>query len=266
MRKPLSDEILVAFADDELPASERAVVERRLAHDAEARDRLAAFTSTGQWLARAYDDTLREPVPDTLLDAIRAERDATPPAAAPAGAHRRSLWRRLRDPGWRSVWPVMGGAGVGFAAGIALLLAGPGFGPVAPPFGPDVERQVAEALETAAGGEPVRFELAGDALEITPIGTLRTAAGDFCREFTQQLDVAGAVPVVTHGVACRAGDRATWETVARVELLPAAAETPGFALASGAPQRVLDAVVEVLGEVEHLPADVERELLQAGWR
>jgi len=258
MMKPLSDEILVAYADDELPAAERAVVERRLAHDAEARDRLAAFTSTGQWLARAYDDTLREPVPEALLAAIREARDP----AAPGAAAQRSLWQRLRDPGWRSVWPAIGGMGVGLATGIALMLASPGTDPVAPDFADLVGR----ALETAAGGEPVRFELAGETLEVTPIGTLRTAAGEICREFTQLQGVVGEAPVVTHGVACRADEPAMWQTVARLELPPPAADGPGFGLASAAPQPVLDALVDSLGEVEHLPADVERDLLQAGWR
>jgi hypothetical protein len=266
MMKPLSDEILVAYADDELPAAERAVVERRLAYDAEARDRLAAFTSTGQWLARAYDDTLREPVPEALLAAIRTAGHEAAPTAAP----QRTFWQRLRDPDWRSVWPAMGavggGIGVGLAAGIALLLAWPGQGPGGAPVAADVEGLVAQALETAAGGEPVRFELAEAALEVTPIGTVRTAAGEICREFSSALEVAGADPAVSHGVACRARDAAVWQTVARVELLPLAPDAPGFALASGAPQQVLDAVVDTLGEVEHLPADVERELLAAGWQ
>lgn len=249
MMKPLSDEILVAYADDELPAAERAVVERRLAHDAEARDRLAAFTSTGQWLARAYDDTLREPVPEALLAAIRAARDPAAPAAA-AEARQRSFW------------PVMGGTGVGLATGIVLMLALAGTDPVTP----DLADLVGRALENAAGGEPMRFELADETLEVTPIGTLRTAAGEICREFTQLQGVVGEAPVVTHGVACRADEPAMWQTVARLELPPPAADSPGFGLASAAPQLVLDALVDSLGEVEHLPADVERDLLQAGWR
>lgn len=264
MMKPLSDEILVAYADDELPAAERAVVERRLAHDAEARDRLAAFTSTGQWLARAYDDTLREPVPDVLLAAVRDAGKATPLAVA--GAPQRSLWQRLRDFRRRSVWPALGGVGLGFATGIALMLAWPGSSPIAPSVGPDVDRLVAQALETAAGGEPVRFQLAGETLEVTPIGTLRTAAGDICREFSQMREAAGEAPVVTHGVACRADDAAMWQTVARLELPRPAADSPGFELASAAPQRILDALVDSLGEVEQLPADVERELVETGWR
>lgn len=265
MMKPLSDEVLVAYADDELPPAERAAVERRLAHDAEARDRLAAFTSTGQWLARAYDDTLREPVPEALLATVREAQHPAAPAAA-AEARRRSFWQRLRDPGWRSVWPAIGGMGggmgVGLATGIALMLAWPGTDPVAP----DLGELVGRALESAAGGEPVRFELADVTLEVTPIGTLRTGAGEICREFTQAQGVAGEAPVVTHGVACRADEPALWQTVARLELLPPAADSPGFGLASAAPQLVLDALVGSLGEVEHLPADVERELLAAGWR
>jgi anti-sigma-K factor RskA len=263
MMKPLSDEILVAYADDELPPAERAAVERRLAHDAEARDRLAAFTSTGQWLARAYDDTLREPVPEGLLAAIRDETGTASPTGS-GTAKQRSLWRRLGAPDWRSAWPAMGGVGLGLATGIALMLVWPGAGPLSP----DVALLVDQALETAAGGEPLQFELAGERLEITPIGTVRTAAGEVCREFTQVRSTAAPQPVVTHGLACRAADgpdALVWRTVARVELLPPTAETPGFGLASGAPQVLLDALVETLGEVEQLSPDAERQLLEAGW-
>ncbi len=263
MMKPLSDEILVAYADDELPPTERAAVERRLAHDAEARDRLAAFTSTGQWLARAYDDTLREPVPEALLAAIRAQRDTTSPAGS-AAAKDLSLWRRLRAPDWRSAWPAMGGVGLGLATGIALMLVWPHAGPLAP----DVTLLVDQALETAAGGEPLQFELAGERLEITPIGTVRTAGGEICREFTQVRGATAQESVVTHGIACRTAggpDAPAWRTLAKVELLPPSAETPGFGLASGAPQVLLDALVETLGAVEQLPPDAERQLLEAGW-
>ena len=263
MMKPLSDEILVAYADDELPPAERASVERRLAHDAEARDRLAAFTSTGQWLARAYDDTLREPVPEALLAAIRDARGTASPAGSGA-AKQRSLWRRLGAPDWRSAWPAMGGVGLGLATGIALMLVWPAAGPLAP----DVALLLDQALETAAGGEPLQFELAGERLEITPIGTVRTATGEICREFTQVQGAAVPEPIVTHGLACRTADgpgAPAWRTVARVELVPPSGETPGFGLASGASQVLLEALLETLGAVEQLPPDVERQLMEAGW-
>lgn len=264
MMKPLSDEVLAAYADDELPAAERAAVERRLAHDAEARDRLAAFTSTGQWLARAYDDTLREPVPEGLLAAIHAERDGAP-ATRSAAAPGRTFWQWLRVHDWGVAWPALGGMGVGLATGIALLLAWPGDGRMAP----DVDRLVSRALETAAGGEPRVFEVAGGRLEITPIGTMLTDAGEICREFTRVDDTAAAAPAVSHGIACRASDGSTqpaWQTVARVEFPAPEAETAAFGLASGAPQVLLEALLETLGPARPLSPEAERQLLEAGWQ
>jgi hypothetical protein len=264
--KPLSDEILVAYADDELAPPERAAVERRLAHDADARDRLAAFTSTGQWLARAYDDTLRASPPDDLVRAIRA---AAGGAAASTGTAvlqpRRTLWQRLRAADWSLMGPGMGGVGVGLAAGVALMLAMPGSESGAP----DEERLIAAALETAASGEPHLAELPDGRLEITPIGTVRTGDGSVCREFTEIRETGTAAPVVTHGLACRTSApeaTAAWQTVARIDLTPASTEGPGFALASGDPQAVFEALLAALGEPEVLSPEEERERLREGWQ
>ncbi len=263
----LSDEILVAYADDELPPAKRAAVERRLAHDAEARDRLAAFTSTGQWLARAYDDTLRATPPDALVRAIREEA-ARPRAAAAEGrplSPRRSFWQRLRAPGWSLAGPAFGGAGVGLAAGIALMLALPG----GEPAGLGEAALIDAALETAASGEPLVAEVGGQRLEITPIGTVRTADGAFCREFTEIRETGRAAPMVTHGLACRTDDPTTgpgWRTVARIDLSPAGTEGTGFALASGNEQQLFEALMATLATPQVLTPEEERERLGEGWR
>lgn len=260
MMKPLSDEILVAYADDELLPAERAAVERRLAHDADARDRLAAFTSTGQWLARAYDDILREPPPASLLAAIRAAGGG---GGVPAPA-RPPLWQRLG--GWGFLGPAFGGAGLGIAAGIALMLAIP----TAAPERLDPDALLAQALETAASGEPRIAELAGERLEITPIGTVSTAAGTYCREFTEIRERPGMAASVTHGLACREGGGAAgevpWRSVARIDLTPGGADAPGFGLASGSSQDVFETLLEAVGTTEVLSPPAERQALDEGWR
>ena len=264
--KTLSDELLVAYADDELPPAQRAAVERRLAHDAEARDRLGSFTSTGQWLARAYDDSLRATPPEALVRAIR-EAAAPPTATAIAGPRilRKTFWERLRASSWSVAGPGFGGLGVGLAAGVALMMALPG----SEPIGLAVDELVAQTLETAASGEPRVLEVAGERVEITPIGTVRTAAGEYCREFTEIRETGAAAPVVTHGLACRSTGpavEAAWQTVARIDLTPAKAEAAGFALASGNEQQVFDALLAALGTPEVLSPDEERAQLAEGWR
>jgi hypothetical protein len=264
--KPLSDEILVAYADDELAPAERAAVERRLAHDADARDRLAAFTSTGQWLARAYDDTLRAAPPEALVRAIGvAGGDTAAAIEREVPRPRRSFWQRLRVADWSLVGPGMGGVGVGLAAGVALMLALPGNEARAP----DEQQLIAAALETAASGESHVAELPDGRLEITPIGTVRTADGGICREFTEIRETGAAASMVTHGLACRTTApeaTTTWQTVARIDLTPVRREGAGFALASGDPQAVFEALLEALGEPEVLSPEEERERLREGWQ
>jgi len=108
-------------------------------------------------------------------------------------------------------------------------------------------------------------EVAGERLEITPIGTVRVAGGGICREFTE---VRGAGGAVTHGIACRTGDGA-WRQVARLDLLAGesggAGDAPGFTPASGDPQVVFDALLDGLGVVEVLPPEAEQALLADGW-
>lgn len=246
----LSDEILLAYADDELPPAERAAVERRLAYDAEARDRLQAFTTTGQWLARAYDDTLRAPPPPALVEAIRAHAGGAGQAAgAPVP---RPRWRL---PGWLLAGPAFGGLGV--AAGVALMVV------LQPPSveGGREATLLDATLETAASGETRAAEIAGERFEITPVGTVRVAGGGICREFTEIRDAGEAV---THGIACRA-EAGDWRQVARIDLSAGSGEAPGFALASGDPQAVFDALLDSLGTSEILTPDAERALLEAGW-
>lgn len=272
----LSDEILVAYADDELPPAKRAAVERRLAHDAEARDRLATFTSTGQWLARAYDDSLRAAPPEALVRAIREA--AGPPAAAAESAPSTempsgkpfSFWERLRTLGSGFVGlgrggPWLGGLGVGVAAGVALMLLLPG----TEPTGLGEAAFIARTLETATSGEPRELEIAGELVEVTPIGTVETAAGSFCREFTETRIAGAATPRVAHGIACRStapDAAAAWRTVARIDLTPNGTEAAGFALASGDEQQLFEALLAALGATRVLTPDEERQRLGEGWR
>ena len=75
-----SDEILMAFADGELEAAQRAEIERALGADAVLRKRVAALKAQRERLAAAYAPVLDEAVPERLASLLR--EGAAPAAAA----------------------------------------------------------------------------------------------------------------------------------------------------------------------------------------
>ena len=111
-----SDDRLVAYLDGEIDKDEQLEIEAWLDSDPVARDKLAALATSGQLLREAYEEVVREPLPDRLIAAARGERP--PPAtarvlpftprrvAAPAGLRQR----------WRVALPI--------AASLFGLLAG----------------------------------------------------------------------------------------------------------------------------------------------
>jgi len=74
MRQP-SDETLIAYLDGELEPAERDEVAAALEHDLQLRDRASALTDSAAVLRAAMDETLREDVPQRLIDAARGLRE-----------------------------------------------------------------------------------------------------------------------------------------------------------------------------------------------
>jgi anti-sigma factor RsiW len=81
MQKP-SDELLVAYLDGELDDAQRAEVEGWVEHDGAARDRLARLSETTTLVRAAFDEILRDDVPERLIDAARGVGKADAPREA----------------------------------------------------------------------------------------------------------------------------------------------------------------------------------------
>jgi hypothetical protein len=62
----LSDEVLMAYADGQLDAIERARLKKLIAEDPEANARLKVFQATGQNLASMFDEHMNSPLPEKL--------------------------------------------------------------------------------------------------------------------------------------------------------------------------------------------------------
>jgi anti-sigma factor RsiW len=83
MQKP-SDELLVAYLDDELDEPQRAAVEGWLARDGAVRDQVARLSEGAALLRAAFDEVLREEVPGRLIAAARGAEQTDGEAARQA--------------------------------------------------------------------------------------------------------------------------------------------------------------------------------------
>lgn len=192
----LSDECLMAYADDRLPPDEAALVRQRLMHDDEARRRVEAFALTRRHL-RLLDDTLHEPLPDRL-EALRTELLTTPrPTPRTAGG---PSWRQ-----WLRSWRVAGATGLaGLAVGVLLGLLGPRL--AGPPADEPARAAAAWAslpqavLDRTPSSTPVLIGDTSRQRTITPFATIALASGGHCREYT---DVAAGGAEAWRVLACR---------------------------------------------------------------
>jgi anti-sigma factor RsiW len=158
-----SDERLIAYLDGEVDASARREIEAWLDSDPAARDKLAALAESAALVRSAFDEVMREPVPERLIAAARgetvsAERSAkiVPFRRGPgAGA----------APAARSWW-----LGLPLAASLFGLLLG----------GSVAYLSVAKLLPGGLGGKQPAVEMvAADNLWLdNAVGYFKLAAGD----------------------------------------------------------------------------------------
>ena len=113
-----SDDRLVAYLDGELEVAERREVEAWLAADPAARQRLTALAESAKLLRLAFDETIREPVPDRLIAAARGETGPPQAGAQILPFHRRLGTQILEPRRWRIGLPI--------AASVFGLLVGGG--------------------------------------------------------------------------------------------------------------------------------------------
>jgi hypothetical protein len=268
----VDDERLSAYLDDALSPSERAALERELAADSGARERLESLRRADALARRAFDAPLDEPLPERFravlegrtadptraevvaLDPVRAAQQrgrASVGAGVPSGPSTRARRR------WRQA-PVALAAGLAGVAAFALgWLAAPG----------DAGREAAGFATTFVPGQPVFATLESTPSgarvmdgAVRPVLTFRAADGRYCREFEMARNGAGAV-----GVACRSAGG--WELEALLRADVGASDTAGgYAPASGHAAAALDAVLDRLGAGTALGADEEDRARAAGWR
>jgi hypothetical protein len=229
------DEKLMAYADGELSAEERADMERALANDPALRERLEAHQRMRAHLSGAYADVLDEAVPETLVAAARA---TSPPTAevVELSARRAAKWS-VRE------WGAMAASLVG-----GLIIGLGAMNAQAPLIAVTTDGMSARgALERA-----LDTQLASDEAGAVRIGlTFRVEDGAYCRTF--ELTRGGAT-----GIACRDAER--WNLA-----MTAAQGAQGDLRMAGASEAVLNVVATMI-EGEPLDMEAETAARDANWR
>lgn len=194
------DEVLMAYADDELDPRTRAAVEAAMASDPAIARRIAQHRALRNRVQSAFNRVLDEPVPPRLLQAVRDDSSAR--RAGNVVPLRR---RRVQHWGWPQWSAIAASLIVGLIAGRLTLLQ-----PGNP--GPTVMRD-GRMLASGALADALSDQLTAHQSATAPVRigiSFRSKSGQYCRTFTLRQPASG-------GLACRAADRWEVDVLARAE-------------------------------------------------
>ena len=242
-----SEEVLMAYADDELDAPTRAAVDAAMASDPEIARRVARHEALRSRVHSAFNKVLDEPMPARMLEAVRGQGSAPPESnVTPLRP------RQVRRWSWPQLTAIAASLMVGVIAGrLTLMRAGSPGGP----FVTRGDRLIAAGPLAAA----LSNQLAGDESAANPVRigvSFRAKSGEYCRTFALREDGGLA------GLACRASGGWQLGVLAHTESSSEGAGTYRQA-ASGMPAAVVAAVSErMAGE----PLDRNAEAAARGRR
>ncbi len=241
----IPDEVLMAYADGELPADEAAALEARLSEDADLAARVQVFAASAAALQGLKHADTSAAMPAGLEQALRA-RVASAAADAPAmiaadpvPAGNVVAFPQRRVPLWTGALAATVALAVGLGAG---LLAGKGTGPSG---GAD---PVFAALDSLPSGEATTL---ADGTELRMVASFNSSDGALCREYEQ----IGQNATGQLTVACR--DQGAWVP----QLVVALGGAEGYAPASAPELLDLYYMQSEAGSV--LPPEEERAALAA---
>jgi len=241
----IPDEVLMAYADGELPADEAAALEARLSEDADLAARVQVFSASAAALQGLKHADTSAAMPAGLEQALRARvssaaADAPAMVAAdPVPAGNVVAFPQRRVPLWTGALAATVALAVGLGAG---LLAGKGTGPsgsVDPVFA---------ALDSLPSGEVTTL---ADGTELRMVASFNSSDGALCREYEQ----IGHNATGQLTVACR--DQGAWVP----QLVVALGGAEGYAPASAPELLDLYYMQSEAGSV--LPPEEERAALAA---
>ncbi|MCF8505965.1 MAG: hypothetical protein K9G59_13730 [Caulobacter sp.] len=233
----VTDAMIIAYLDGELPTEEVAAVEAAAARDEALAIRLARHRMLSGAVKAAFADVADEPVPERLTAAVEAGRVVSLD----------SVRQRRITPAWGRWGTIAAGVAAGLVVGLTLPR-----GPAPMVDGEMRARgQLASALESQLASAP------GEG-EVVKVGlSFRAQDQRYCRTFTV---TRGAGPA---GLACREGDG--WTVRMAVTQGPAGPGGDYRTAAGETPPEVLEAA-QALMQGEPMDAAAEAAARARGWR
>ncbi|MGH8291582.1 MAG: anti-sigma factor family protein [Steroidobacteraceae bacterium] len=235
-----SDEILMAYADDELDEKTRTAVESAMSTDPEIARRIAQHRALRKRLRSAFDPVLDEPVPPRLIDLARnAQVSSSAPKRTQVIPLLRPAAPRPSLPQWAALAASLL---IGILAGrFAFRTGGPAL----------ITTHNGHLMASGLLAEALTRQLASQqqATQSVQIGvSFRSKSGDYCRTFSTH------APAVA-GLACHAADGWRLQVLSGTEAQEVAAGGYRQA-ASSMPAAVVSTISE---EISGEPLDARAE-------
>ncbi len=203
-RISLTQDILVAFVDHELPADQMAAVEGALAQDAAAREIVYKLRVSARIAKRVSADAMNEPLPLRLVTAARG----TPPAAPALIINQPSRGRSTR---WQlPLAAAFAALAIGLAGGYLFRDFSGGYSAAdatsVDPLSASYEATLQGSLDSGEPGQSFAYDSPGVGQGKIILGrSFTTSYRRDCREFSRE-EIRGTTRSGGDGLACRLSD------------------------------------------------------------
>jgi hypothetical protein len=252
----ISDEMLMAYADGELDATAREVVESAMREDPQIVERVARHSALRRRVREAYSAALSEDVPERLLRAAQGaaatERKVVNLQDARAAREHSAPYTRPLRRQWRTAGAMAASVIVGVGGGFFI------WGRTVPPFargadGALVARgQLAQALSNQLAAEQSRASSVQIGLSFL------AKSGDYCRTFALSGEQSPS------GLACRHGEE--WQVRAVTQGSDGVAGASEYRTAGSTMPAMIRELVEAQVAGEPLDQAGERAARQRDWK
>ena len=191
------DDDLMAYADGRAEPALASAIEAAMETRAETRQKVLAMVGSTHRLRTAYHSIADEPVPDTLVAAIRAAAQTRNADRSVASSPRWQTWRIAAG---FLIAAVVGGVAGGWGT---MILGGADDVTDVDSLRGVYQAAVDRALEEFPNGKGLSIMFANGAdAALKPVSTFINDAGEFCREFETRFGQSDGTRVAV-SVACR---------------------------------------------------------------
>lgn len=242
----ITEEMLHAYIDGELPPEDAARVVVHLADNPQDQARVDAILNLQETMAQTFDAPVHDPIPDAIYRTIMAG-DTPATNVVP-------FYKRIPAP---ALW----GSGIAAAAAVMAIMVSSAIAP-----GPNSQIQVGPVATNSALHDLLTTQPSGttiglpDQATLTAMASFATPNHGLCREV--ELITAARTELET-AVSCRRDD-GTW-FVELATAVPGVDQSTGFVPASGDTSDAVGDFLDQIGADFAMTADEEHRAIRHNW-